>query len=1099
MFCVERLAKQTAFQVVVWEDLDFTEHVWDSYKVISDETHVRYSGPSLKSGHTYFWKVRWWDHHGNVAESEETGHFLMGVLNANDWDSIPWIAVPPSIKTAPLFMKSVSLDPKTVSKAMLYVSGLGFCKPFVNGNDLNARFDPPVALTPGWTNYRLRVPYTMYDVTNEIVQAKSTDTKLEVLLGIGWRNPKDYPLKDPHVDPHPDSIPRVLRLKLRVEFTNETVMNIAISDSSWSVTSSGIIQDSIYLGETYDARDSKDPHRPKLNAIVTDGPNGKMYLPGIPPIAEVSVEKPVKIYDRKDKNGIVMSMIVDFGNNSAGYCLINVKGATNVTIRHAEVPMHPPYGEADGSLYYDNLRGASQLDTILSDGTLEKYKPSFTYHGFRYVEVTGLKLTENDIQKIVIRTNVELNGEVTTSSQILNAIQASAVRSQSSNLMSVPTDCDQRDERLGWMGDAGLSSYSMMINFHMTDFYVHYLKLIHDELISGTLPDVVPYYRYGSRPADPAWGDAMIEILAWYGLINKDRSIFADYFNDTYSYITTLAKKIPTEGIGKLYSYYGDWVPPPEQPKVNGSFVSAFCLIKGLKNVEAFARILNKTGVVKQLDQLFGSTHDSFINAFMTKNGDFLNEIQATYVLPLSLGFWNANAGISRDFMNSFKGHDHTHMTSGIIGARQIFGVLTDIVNQRDLALELAEQVDYPSWGYMIYNPYEPATGMWELWNSHNGSAGMNSRNHHMFSSISSYVKSQAAGLVLPKGTCGSDTIYFRPASVLGLSHSTVSLQFPKPVHLSWQRNGGIQCSKSPENQSPMSPTLPRHNGLSVSCGNEEGGTILRVMFASFGNPTGHCGGYYEMGNCHTSNSIPIVEKLCLGKRKCNVPTGVDFWGDPCPGESKWLVVEVHCQSILSKSGSRKSEYKFTSLGVNVSVPVGSNASLFLPAYGKKRLQVWDKDTRMYDTDQGLLYTPGIASSYWDARSDSLVLNLESGYYNFTVRGDVPTVYCVDSFKSSNDSSVVIGCDGNTSEVITSIDWVSFGYPRTENENCLSHLIGDCHASSSRMIVENECIGKHGCEFAVTDTTFGKISCMQNDKKARLIIEYVCAHRPYFV
>ena len=1095
MFYVERLAKQTAFQVVVWENLDFTDHVWDSNKVISEKDNVRYSGPALKSGNAYFWKVRWWDHHGNIAESEETGHFLMGILNVKDWNNIPWIAAPPSITTAPLFMKNVSIDPKTVTRAILYVSGLGFCKPFVNGNDLNARFDPPIALIPGWTNYRLRVPYSMYNVTNEILQAKSTETKLEILLGIGWRNRKDYPRKDPHIEPHPDSIPRVLRVKLHVEFTNQSIINVAISDSSWSVTSSGIVQDSIYLGETYNASISKDPHRPKLNALVTDGPNGQMYLPGIPPIVEVGIEKPIKIYDRKDKNGIVMSQIVDFGNNSAGYCLINVKGSTHVTIHHAEVPMHPPYGEADGSLYYDNLQGASQLDTIISDGTLETYKPSFTYHGFRYAEITGLTLTENDIQKIVIHTNVELNGEVTTSSQILNAIQASAVRSQSSNLMSVPTDCDQRDERLGWMGDAGLSSYSMMLNFHMADFYVHYLKLIRDELISGTLPDVVPYYRYGARPADPAWGDAFIEILVWYGLINKDQSVWAEYFNDTYRYITTLAKKIPPEGIGKLYSYYGDWVPPPGQPKVNGSFVSAFCLINGLKDVESFALILNKTDDVKSLDELFGSTHDAFIHAFMTKDGCFLNKSQASYVLPLALGFWNANDGISIDFVNSFKGRDHSHMTSGIIGARQIFDVLVDIVNQRDLALELAEQVDYPSWGYMIYNPYEPATGMWELWNSHNGSAVMNSRNHHMFSSISSYVRAQAAGLVLPKGTCGFDTIQFRPASTLGLSYSTVTLQFPKTIYLSWQRNGGIQCSKSPENQSPMSPTLPKHDGLFVSCGNEEGGTIAIVKFASFGNPIGHCGGYYEMGSCHASNSIHVVEKLCLGKRKCNVPTGVDFWGDPCPGESKWLVVEVHCQSKFSQSVPPNPEYKFSSLTVNVSVPVGSNASLFLPAYGKKSLQVWDGDTRMYDIDQGLKYTPGVTSSYWDVKSDSLVLNLETGYYNFTVRGDVPTVYCVDSFRSFSDGIVVIGCDGNTSEVITSIDWVSYGSPITKNENCIAHQIGDCHAGSSRMIVE-KCMGLRTCEIAVTDTTFGKINCIQDGKKARLVAEYVCAPRP---
>ena len=287
---------------------------------------------------------------------------------------------------------------------------------------------------------------------------------VKVMLGVGWRNTSDYPLKDSI--PNKDSVPRVLRLKLTVTFTNRTRTDVILSGTSWTVTSSPIVQDNIYNGEVYDMRRLKHP-KVIFNAVVTDGPSGEMYLPEMPPIVEVRIEKPVKIYERKNGEGEVISQIVDFGNNSAGYCMLNVKGTKMVTIHHAEVPMHPPYGPADGSLYYGNLRSAEQMDTVMSDGTMTYYKPTFTYHGFRYAEITGFDrtLTEDDIHKIVIHSNVAFNGKVHTSSKIMNAIQSSAVTSQLSNLMSVPTDCDQRNERLGWMGDAGLSAESMVLQF----------------------------------------------------------------------------------------------------------------------------------------------------------------------------------------------------------------------------------------------------------------------------------------------------------------------------------------------------------------------------------------------------------------------------------------------------------------------------------------------------------------------------------------------------------------------------------------------------------------------------------------------------------
>ena len=1056
--------------------------MWDSMKILSDKTSVRYAGPNLESGRLYFWRVRWWDHNGDMAESLETGHFMTGMMDPTSWTNIHWIAAPPGIKAAPLFNKSVPIDTRTVSSAALFVSGLGFCKPFVNGVDLNAQFDPPIALTPGWSNYERRVPYTVYDVTDEITKSLSNFVDVNIMLGVGWRNSTVYVLKDSI--PNNDNVPRVLRLKLAVTFTNGSTADVLISDASWDVTNSSIVSDSIYNGETYIPSTTEMYEK----SVVVSGPQGQMYLPEIPPIVEAGIEKPIRIYSRENGEGKIISQVVDFGNNSAGYCYINVEHAENVTIHHAEVPLHPPYGEADGSLYYDNLKGAAQLDTVLTNLSMDYYKPTFTYHGFRYVEVTGYKgkLQSDDIKKIVIHSNVAQNGYVTTSSKILNAIQSCAVRSQLSNMMSVPTDCDQRTERLGWMGDAGLSAESMMMNFETRAFHTNFLTLIGDEFDNGTLPDVVPFYKGGSRPADPAWGDAFLEILRLLSTVYHDTDILSTYYDYAAQYIQTLKGTIPPEGVGNLYSHYGDWVPPPEQPKVNGSFVSAFSLLMGLQRLKFFAETLGKSVDITLYEQLFEELFNDFNKAFINANGSYLNEIQATYVLPLALHMWNSKEKFAKNFTKSFMRKDKVHITSGIVGTKYIFDALKYSLQQSKLSLELAEQVDYPSWGYMIYNPYEPATGMWELWNSHNGSAKMDSRNHHMFSSISAYIKSQAGGLIQPKGSSGFDKIHFYPASVLGLRYANVSYQFPKPVSISWQRSGGIQCAKSPEDQSPKNPTLPKHGGLVLSCGGEDGGVITVVTFASFGNPSGQCGGYYKVNSCHAPNSMQVVGHLCLGKRTCNVPTGVDFWGDPCPGATKWLSVQVQCQS----EGSSKPDYKYSSITADVSVPIGSTASLYMPAYGKRDFTVWENDKVVFDSNHKLSRVAGIIGSHWDSTKDSLVLELESGDYSFIARGKAPNVYCVDSSIESANGSVILHCEKNSSEAITSIDWVSYGNP-VAKQGCFSHTIGDCHVSGIDTVVASKCLGKPYCEVALSEKILGKADCLK--EKARFIVEFACS------
>ena len=1076
-----RCVQQKAFRVRVGRDWTLNNILWDSGTVPSQENSVKYVGPPLESGARYYWKVRWWDHEWKSAESEETGHFMMGILDPKLWESSKWIAAPNNITNAPLFYQTFAVGPGNhVTQATLFISGLGFFKVSMNGQDLNSRSDPPIALTPGWTNYEVRVPYVAYSVTEEVQLADQS--LIEVILGIGWRNTSGdaYDPMDPP-PPVPDGVARVLRVILNVTYSNRSSALFA-SNEDWNCISSNYTYDSIYNGEIYNASMKQDPST-SMKAIVTDGPYGQMYLPTIPPIVEIGTEMAVDIYPLKSD---LDKQIVDFGNNCAGVCRLNVKDLpklATVQINHAEVKTHPPYGPTDGSLYYANLNNARATDIYTSDGVAETYQPSFTYHGFRYAQVSGYPrtLTTADITKVIIHSNLKPNGKLNTSNPFLNSIQDAVLRGQLSNLMSVPTDCDQRDERLGWMGDAGLSSDSMALNFHMEAFYPHYLQLIEDEQVNGAVPDIVPYVRNGKRPGDPTWGAALPQIIwvlyKYYG----DLDTAAKFYPALQSYIQSWLSNISTSGIGNIFYEYGDWVPPPPYPKVNSSFTSAFSLLTNIKQAQEIATALGHSMDADLYQAAFTQQSESFNKAFFnTSTGMYLDGLQITYVLPLALGIVPSDKkdSVVKSFLNQLTGPDNTHITAGIVGTKFLLPVLSQL-DQHDLALEVVKQEDYPSWGFMLNNPFEPATAIWELWNSFNGSSGMDSRNHHMFSSVSGWMMTHMVGLSMPEGSYGFNEIHFHPARTLDLSHASVSLENPKPISMSWQRNGGIQCAKSPEDRSSINPGLPKHNGLEVSCGKE--GTIVDILFASFGNPTGHCG-YHRRGGCHVEESVTVVEKLCLGKNKCQVPTDADFWGDPCPGVTKWLSVAVQCQT----EGTDKPDYKFSSIQVDVNIPVGSKGAVFLPAYGKRQLKVWEGDELMWGEGRMVGAVEGVLSAQWTPHSDALKVDLGSGSYSFMMRGEAPERKCLDSKKGG---TLWLHC--NSTQVIGSVGWASYGSPEAER-GCFSHTQGECHAGSSKRVVEMACVGQQQCKIPVNDEVFGRLHCRNAKGEKRLIVEYTC-------
>lgn len=1073
----ERGATQTAFRILVSYDISFETTVWDSGLVKDDRGHeLKYSGPPLEGGSVYLWRVTWWDHNRESSTSEEIGHFLAVTLTPDDWNMAKWITPSAAdvMDTAPTFIKQVSIINKHIATATLYVSGLGFFRAWYNGKDLHSRAEPPIYLAPGWTNYEIRVPYMVFDVTS---LTNSSRVFLKVSLGEGWRNTTQFPSHDKL--PATDNSPYILRLILMLVFKDLSSDRMVIySDKTWSIQTSQIQANSIYNGEVYDATIT-----PKVvgNATETEGPAGIMYLPAIPYIAETGIVDHVKniTLDPESVNDHY-KQVVDFGNNTAGIVRIKVADVLNgqvVQLVHAEILTHPPYGKRDGSLYFDNLRSADQLDYYTSSGKETFYQPSFTYHGFRYVLVINYprKLLPNDLYKIRVNTQLKSNSAFHSSIDLLNNIQENVIRGHLSNLMSVPTDCDQRDERLGWMGDAGLSSDAMVINFHMESFFPHRTLLMKDEQIGGNLPDVVPFYRGGGRPSDPSWGAAYPQTVwvlwKYYGDINTAQT----YYHSLLDYIEFVESQVPIDGIGNLVGRYGDWVPPPPNKKIDNTFPSAFSFMQNIQQMSEVADALGDSANSTRLKTMFAKHASEFNKAFYS-NYQYMDDLQISYALPLALGIVppEDKDKVVVNFIHRITGLDRSHVTSGIVGVKALLPVLTDLM-QHDLAMTLVNQIDYPSWGYMIYNTDEPATAIWELWNANTAGPDMNSRNHHMFSSVSSWMQIDMVGLKQQEGTYGYTALDLYLAQSLDLSSASIELQHPKSIKYSWQRQGGLQCGKAAEDQSSLNPTLPNYGGLSITCGE---GTITKVVFASFGNPEGSCG-YQRYGNCHSPDSLKIVEELCLNKTQCTIPTGATNWRNTsCPGIMKWLSVALLCHLTSSDLTNG-----YSSLKVNVSIPIGSQANLNLPTYGMNDLTIWDQNGLIYTNQHLQEDIQGIISAQWNTNGNLLILALLSGDYQLLIRGSRPEE--TNSLIATH--SATLECS-NSNQIITNIDWVSYGNPLVGNHG--NYTLGTCHSGASRYIAETSCLGKRKCTIALKDA-FGNVPCTDVDEWW-LAVKYSC-------
>jgi alpha-L-rhamnosidase len=747
---------QTDYQVLVATHADSLKQdagdQWDSGKVASDDsTQVEYKGKPLASGQTYYWKVRYWDKEGNASPYSEAARFEMGLLAREEWNA-QWIGGANQLRA------EFAL-PDNVVRARAYISGLGYYELRVNGEKVGRS-----VLDPAWTTYDKRVLYTTYDVTRRLQRGSNA---VAVMLGHGWYGTP------------------ALLFQMNIELESGKRMSI-VSRPSWKMKDGPIVSDSVYDGETYDARletpgwDRSGYDDSSWSAAQSvAGPKGVLSAEMMPTIQVVDSLSPVAMTNPEP--GVY---VYDMGQNASGWVRLRVQGArgATVTLRFTEMVYD------NGMINRENIEAAKSQDTyILRGGDAEVYEPRFTYHGFRYVEVRGFQGTPNldSVRGRVVHSAVATTGGFVASKQILNQIQKLIHWSQLTNLFGIPTDCDQRNERQGWMGDAQVTAEEAMMNFDMAAFYTNFVRDIHDvQGADGTITDTVPH-RYGSRPADPAWGTAY-PLICWYMWQQYgDRRILEVNYDGLKKYVEYLGSRATDNVLS--YSYYGDWVAVEQTP---GAFVSAAYYYDDVRVLAKVAKVLGKSAEAERYGQLAARIKDSLNHKFFDANtGNYANGTQTANAMALNLDLAPSDhrGQVAGNLTNDIVYRHDTHVTTGFIGIKHLMEALTEI-GRADLAYELATQTTYPSWGFMIS---KGATTLWELWQDKTGPA-MNSHDHAMFGSVGSWFYRALAGINLDQESVGYRHIRIQPKIVRDLTSVSGTMETIRGrVSSSWTHSPG--------------------------------------------------------------------------------------------------------------------------------------------------------------------------------------------------------------------------------------------------------------------------------------------------------------------
>ena len=804
----ERAEKQTAYQVLVATTPEGLSQgrgdQWDSGKVAGDDfTQVVYAGKPLESGRNYWWKVRYWDKEDRASDYSRPARFGTALLKPSDWKA-SWIA---GGEQGGEFRKEFTIAGK-VTNARMYIGALGYYELRVNGHRIGRK-----ALDPAWTTYPKRVLYSTYDLDPVLKEGKNV---IAVMLGGGWATQQVEGSQIYYKEP-------ALLAQITAQVEGGGLFNMS-TDATWKTAAGPVVESSVYGGEVYDAR-KETPGWDQAGfddsawtaAKVAEGSAGARSSEMMPAIQAVDEIVPVKM--TSPHPGVY---VFDMGQNMSGWARLRVEGpaGTKMQMRYAELLYE------NGMINRENIRAAKSRDIYILRGSGEEnYEARFTYHGFRYVEVTGFPGTPSldSIRGRFVHTAVKTIGSFAASTPILNDIQRVIRWSQLTNLMGVPTDCDQRDERQGWMGDAQVTAEEAMMNFDMAAFYTNFIRDISDaQRDDGAVPDTVPL-KYGSYEADLGWQTAYPLLVKYMWEQYGDRRIIEQNEAGLKKYIEYLRRNAKDDVFATKLGHEGDWVELAHTPH---DYISDFWYLYDVEIMAGFEKVLGHAADADMYAKLAGNIRAAFNRTyFHPDTAQYANGTQAANAMALFLNLPPKDMRdevVTRLYDDVLYTHN-THVTTGFIGVKFLMPVLT-ANGQNDLAYDLAVQTTYPSWGYMISRG---ATTLWELWQEKSGPS-MNSHDHIMFGSVGAWFYQALAGINQAPDGVGYRHIRIQPQAAHGLQWASGTVKTIRGmVESSWTRDvNGVALHVRIPAGAEARVMVPRPEQLSGITVEESGRTV---------------------------------------------------------------------------------------------------------------------------------------------------------------------------------------------------------------------------------------------------------------------------------
>ena len=722
----EKDTVQTSYEIKVTDENG--QLVWDSGKKISDQSVlISYEGEALAGETFYSVEVTVADNHGNVESVE--GSFETGIFNQTEFKAQMITSDFSEDETAcPIFGKTFAID-KKVKKARLYATAHGVYEVTLNGQTVG-----DYRMAPGWTSYHNRLQYQIYDVTEQLAE----ENEIAITVGNGWYKG----ILGFYCQPNQYGTQVGAFAELHVEYEDGSKEVIA-TDETWSVKTGEIRYSEIYMGETID---TDAPEITEGNVVVKDFDKAVLTAQENEPvrITEKIVGKELIVTPKGEK-------LVDFGQIVTGVVEAHVKGekGQKIVLRHAEVL------DKDGNFYPETLRQAKSIDTFICNGEEQIFRPHFTFHGFRYICVEGMEeFTADQFIACVTHSDMEKTGDFHCSNKKVNQLQSNITWSQRDNFLDIPTDCPQRNERLGWTGDAQVFSWTAAFNRNTALFYKKWMRDVAAESslekgVPHVVPDILDSY------SSSAWSDVAV-IVPWVVYqIYGDKGILEENWKCMHEWVDYIKNNCGENGLWQSGFQYGDWLALDKEESADRTGATDKYMIANAyylyvtELVKKTAEVLGKDEEAKKYAELYETTLDAFRREYYTETGRIVSETQTGAII--SLYFNLAREKDRKRILNTLLtniGNHKNHLATGFVGTPYICHTLSEN-GAHEMAATLFMKEDYPSWLYAVNMG---ATTIWERWNSIKpdgtfDESGMNSLNHYAYGSVGDWMYRKVAGL----------------------------------------------------------------------------------------------------------------------------------------------------------------------------------------------------------------------------------------------------------------------------------------------------------------------------------------------------------------